>query len=205
MANINTKTAISLFKERGGILRSSEAFALGINSKTLYSMRDKGYIEAVNRGIYRLTDPMIETSYIDLITVVKHLPKAVVCLISALAFHELTTQIPHFVYVAYQQGWRQPKLNYPPVKVFRYSKASFESGIEYHIFNGVEIPIYSPAKTVVDCFKFRNRVGLDVAIEALKELWHKNPQTTVSDLLKFAQACRVVNIITPYIEAITHE
>lgn len=202
---VTTEKAIELFKERGGVLRTQEALHIGINPKTLYSMRDKGYIEVIDRGIYRLVDYAIEATHIDLITVSKRLPQAVVCLLSALAFHELTTQIPHFVYLAYQQGWRQPKLDYPPVKIFRYSKASFETGVEYHHLNGVNVPIYSAAKTVVDCFKFRNKVGLEVAIEALKDYWRKKKQGTVDELLEYARVCRVVNVMSPYIEAIVHE
>lgn len=204
MMKMTIKQAISFFKNRGGILRTCEAIELGVNPKTLYIMRDKNYIEAIGRGIYRLVNYPI-SDHIDLIAVSKRLPKSVICLISALAFYKLTTQIPHSVYVAYQQGWRQPKRSYPPVKVFRYSKNSFEAGIEYHTLNGVKVPIYSAAKTVVDCFKFRSRVGLDVAIEALKDYWHKNKQTSINELLKYAQICRVTNIMKPYIEAIIHE
>ena len=191
-----------LFKENGGVLRTSEAIALGINPKTLYSMRENGDIKAIDRGIYLLIDDEIDIEYIDLVTTYKRLPKGVICLISALAFHNLTTQIPHYVYIAYQQGWREPKIKYPPTKIFRYSEASFECGIEYYVINGLDIPIYSAIKTVVDCFKFRNRIGLDIAIETLRDYWQKNKNTSMDKILKYAKIWRVTNIITPYIDSI---
>jgi predicted transcriptional regulator of viral defense system len=205
MTIVTTQRAIILFRERGGILRTREAIHLGINPKTLYEMRKKGLIEMITRGIYHLIDSSAEITHIDLISVIKRLPKGIVCLISALSFHDLTTQIPHYVYVAYQQGWRQPKLDNPPIKIVRYSKNSFESGIEYHDLNDIKVPVYSAAKTVVDCFKFRNKVGLDVAIEALKNYWHKNKHGTVDELLKYARICRVDKVMKPYIETVVNE
>ena len=205
MIQVNTKKAIGLFKANNGILTTHEALKLGINSKTLYRMRDSGCIEAISRGLYYLDSSNVAIDNIDLITVVKRIPKEVICLISALSFHGLTTQIPHFVYAAYQQNWRQPKLNYPPLKIFRYSTASFEAGIEHHVINGVSIPIYSAAKTVIDCFKFRHKIGLDIAIEALKEYWKQNNNAVIADLLEYARICRVKNIIYPYLGTIIHE
>lgn len=202
---ITTQKAITLFQKQGGILRTREAMCLGINPKTLYAMRDKGLIEVISRGIYRLVDNETEITHIDLISVIKRLPKAIICLTSALAFHELTTQIPHYIYVAYQQGWRQPQLDYPPIKIFRYSKSAFEAGIEYYEINQTQIPIYSAAKTVVDCFKFRNRIGINVAVEALKNYWDKNKGATVNDLLKYARICRVEKVMQPYLEGILYE
>ena len=202
---ITTQKAIMLFRERGGILRTSEAICLGINPKTLYAMRSHRLIEMMSRGVYRLVDEALATDQIDLTLVIKRLPRGIICLTSALAFHELTSQIPHYVYVAYQQGCRQPQSDYPPVKIFRYSKNSFEAGIEYHEFNGIQIPIYSAAKTVADCFKFRNKIGLHVAVEALKNYWHKNKKATVDELVRYARICRVDKVMKPYIEAILHE
>jgi predicted transcriptional regulator of viral defense system len=202
MTEVTVSKAILFFKKCGGVLRTSEALALGINSKTLYAMEKKGDIEKIDRGLYRLIDHTLEATYSDLILITKRLPKAVVCLISALAFHELTTQIPRFIHIAYQQGWRQPKIQYPPLKVYRYSKTSFEAGIEFHTFDKVRIAVYSPAKTVVDCFKFRNKIGIDVAVEALRSYWHQDKQANVTELLKYARICRVVKIITPYIESL---
>lgn len=202
---ITTEKALILFQNHGGILRASEAIKLGISPKTLYAMRNTGLIEALSRGVYQIIDSTIAIADLDLISVMKRLSKGVICLVSALAFHGLTTQIPRYVYVAYQQGWKQPKVDYPPLKIYRYSKKSFEVGIEYHEMNGIKVPVYSAAKTVVDCFKFRNKIGLQVAVEALKDYWKQNKRATVSELLKYARICRVEKIMKPYIETVVHE
>src|SRR5205807_1869515 len=127
-----------------------------------------------------------------------------ICLISALSFFELTTEIPHEVYIALPGPGtakaRQPHLDYPPVRVFRFSGAAFSEGIETHIVDGVGIKIYSPAKTIADCFKFRNKIGLDVALEALK-LYRRKKEFQMRTLLYYARICRVEKIMTPYLEA----
>lgn len=192
----------SLFKKQGGILRTHEALSLGIHPKTLYQMRDAGELRLLDRGIYLLVDDDIDIRHIDLIAAYKRLPKGVICLLSALAFHNLTTQIPHAVYIAYQQDWRKPKITYPPVKIFRYSEATYEDGIELHQINTLKIPIYSASKTVVDCFKFRNKIGLDIAIEALRDYWQQYKNASVDEMLKHAKICRVAQVMSPYIDAI---
>lgn len=200
---ITTEKAIELFEKNKGILRTSEALKLGIHPKTLYHMRDRGLLEQISRGIYRLADlPSFEN--VDLVTVSLAIPKGVICLISALSFHGLTTQIPRQVDVACHSGIKQPKIDYPPIRVFRFSKRSFESGIETHQIDGVSLRIYSPAKTVVDCFKFRNRIGLDVAIESLKAYW-KEKKGNVDMIMKYASNDRMSNVIRPYVESIIHE
>jgi predicted transcriptional regulator of viral defense system len=178
---------------------------LGINPKTLYSMRNEGIIESISRGVYQVVNSEISLIDLDLIAVTKRLPKEVICLISAFAFHGLTTQIPNYVYVAYQQGWKPPKLYYPPLKIYRYSKKSFEMGIENHDLNRINVPIYSAAKTIIDCFKFRNKIGINIAIEALKNYWNKNKNSAVSELLKYACICKMEKIIKPYIEVVVNE
>jgi predicted transcriptional regulator of viral defense system len=196
--------AITLFKKQGGILKTNEALELGIHPKILYQLRDDGTLRLLDRGIYLLEDEEIDTAHIDLIITHKRLPKGIVCLLSALAFHGLTTHIPHAVYLAYQRGWREPKSSYPPIQIFRYSKASHQDGIEYYRINTVEIPIYSAAKTVVDCFKFRNAIGLETAIEALRDYWQQYKHSNVDDLLKHAKICRVEQVMAPYIDTIIH-
>jgi predicted transcriptional regulator of viral defense system len=125
----------------------------------------------------------------------------VICLISALAFHELTTQVPHQVYVALPRGSEEPRVDHPPIRVFKFSGQAFSEGIEVREFDGITVRVYSPAKTVADCFKFRNQIGLDVAIEALK-LYQRTSDFSVNELMKFARICRVDKIMRPYIEAI---
>lgn len=202
---ITIEKALELFHKYSGVLRTSEAIRLGINPKTLYIMREAGLIGSISRGVYQVVNSEISLIDLDLIAVTKRLPKGVICLISALAFHGLTTQIPHFVYIAYRQGWKQPKVDYPPLKIYRYSEESFETGIEYRNVNGINAPIYSAAKTVIDCFKFRNKIGLNIAIEALKDYWNKNKSGAVSELLRYASICRVEKIIKPYIEVVINE
>lgn len=195
--------ALNQFKAHGGILKMSEAISLKINPRTIYDMRGRHLIESVSRGIYQLINQPL-SEHQDLVVVAKRLPRGIVCVISALSFHGLTTQIPHEVQIAYQQGWREPKLDYPPIRVFRYTKKAYNIGIEHHKINNVTIHIYSAAKTVVDSFKFRNKIGLNVAIEALK-LFLADRTRTVDELIKYAHICRVEKIMNPYIEAIINE
>ncbi len=156
-----------IFRSCGGQLRMSEAIKLGISRYMLYSMRDKGVIEQVSRGIYRLVE-LPPVSNPDLLTVALRFPGAVICLISALAHHEITTQVPHVISVAVPRKSRLPVLDYPPLFARRFSDRAYEAGIEYHQIDGVSLRIYNPEKTIADCFKFRNKIGMDVVLEALK-------------------------------------
>jgi predicted transcriptional regulator of viral defense system len=188
-----------IFRKHNGQLRMSEAIKHGISRYMLYSLRDKGLIEQVARGKYRLKELSPITNP-DLVTVGLCYPKAVVCLISALAYHEITTQIPHGVSVAVPMGTRSPSLSYPPLHIYRFSKAAHEAGVEMHLTDGVRVKIYSIEKTLADCFKFRNKIGMDVVLEALK-LYKVQKKFNLSDLIKYAKVCRVENVIRPYLEA----
>lgn len=194
--------AVSLFKEHGGVLRTSEAERAGIHNRTLYHMLDEGYIEKLERGVYKLVGygPL---SNPDLAIVAKKIPKAKVCLISALDFYEMTTEIPHKVHIALPRTSRDPKLDHPPIKVYRFSGDSLTEGIEKHEVDGVEVQVYNPAKTIADCFKFRNKIGLDIAMEALEQGIEQG-KASYSEILKFAEICRVKSVIKPYLEAIAH-
>ena len=195
----STANARAVFKKRGGTLRTSEALAAGIHPRVLYEMRDAGELEQLARGVYRLAS-LPPLSDPDLATVAKRVPQGVVCLISALAFHELTTQIPHEVHVALPRTARVPVLEYPPVRIYRFSKDSFEAGIETHSLDDVSVRIYSAEKTIADCFKFCNKIGLDVALEALKTYRAlRRPQ--LQQVLEFARICRVEKVVRPYLEA----
>ena len=190
---------IAVFHKHGGQLRMSEAIAHGITRYMLYSLRDKGIIEQVSRGFYRLVElPPISNP--DLVTVSLRFPNAVMCLISALSYHNITTQIPHVVSVAVPRDSRIPSLDYPPVQAHRFSNNAYNSGIENHSIDGVPVKIYTPEKTLADCFKFRNKIGMDVVIEALK-LYRSRQQFNLEKLLTYAEVCRVKNIMTPYLEA----
>ncbi len=177
----------------------SEAIKYGISRYTLYKMRDNGVLEKISRGIYRLVD-LPPISNLDLVTVSLRFPKAVVCLISALSFHEITTQIPHQVSVAVPRDARMPSHDYPPVHAYKFSAEAFESGIERHQIDGVVVQIYSAEKTLADCFKYRNKLGMDVVLEALK-LYRSQKKFNMDKLLKYARVCRVEKIMKPYLEA----
>lgn len=196
--------AIELFKKHNGFLKTTEALRCGIQPRTLYEMRDQAIIEQLARGLFRLSGAAA-LSHQDLVVVAKKLPKGIICLLSALDFHGITSQIPHQIYIAYKQNWHQPKIEYPPIKTFRFSESSFNTGVEEHIIDGVNVKIYSPEKTIIDCFKFRNKVGIDVAIEALKLYWQKNKKPNIQLILKYAKICRVDKIIRPYLEGLAHE
>ena len=189
-----------IFRRHGGRLRMSEALAYGVTRYMLYALRDRGVVEPVSRGIYRLVElPPIGNP--DLVTVSLRFPKAVICLVSALAYHDLTTQIPHEVSVAVPRDSRMPALDYPPIRAHRFSPATYEAGIEAHRIDGVTVKVYSREKTMADCFKFRNKIGMDVVLEALK-LHKERNGLDFGALLGHAKACRVENVIRPYLEAI---
>ena len=188
-----------LIRESGGMIRSSQAIRAGIHSRTLCQLREEGLLELVSRGIHRLVD-QAPLSNPDLVTVAMRVPKAVVCLISALAFHELTTQVPHVVYIALKKGAEPPRLEYPPISVHRFSSASLNAGIEEHLLDGVKVKIYSPEKTLADVFKFRHKIGMDVVIEAMK-LYKTRKKSKLGELLKCAEICRIEKVMHPYLEA----
>jgi len=194
-----TKQAHRIFKERHGTLRTVEALCAGIHPRTLYALRDRGEIEQIARGLFRLAE-LPPPGEPDLLTVAKKVPHAVFCLLTALAFHRLTTQVPHTVEVALPHTSRIPRLAHPPLKVFRFSPVSFNAGIESHVIDGVSIRIYSREKTLADIFKYRNKVGLDVALEALR-IYRSQPKRDFQTVFKFARICRVENVIRPYLEA----
>ena len=191
--------AEAIFREHGGQLRMSKAIDYGITPYMLYALRDRGVVEPVSRGIYRLAElpPLSEP---DLVTVSLRYPNAVVCLVSALAFHDITTQIPHEVSVAVPRDSRLPSLDHPPVRAHRFSKASYDAGIETHRIDGAAVKVYDREKTLVDCFKFRNRIGMDIVLEALR-LQRKRNGLNLGPLLGYSRACRVEQVMRPYLEA----
>ena len=191
--------AKQVFEKQGGILKTSEAIRYGIHPRTLYYMRDHDYLDTLSRGTYHLKD-LEPVSNIDIITIASRVKSGVVCLISALSYHEITTEIPHEIYMAISRKTSYPKLKHPPARFFRFSETAFKAGIEIHVISGVNVKIYSPEKTIADCFKYRNKLGLDVALEALK-LWRKNKNIRIDKLMEYAKICRVYNVMKPYVEA----
>lgn len=188
------------FLRNGGTLSMSDALREGVTRYTLYSMLEEGRLERLSRGIYRLAD-LPPLGFPDFVTVARRIPGGVICLISALAFHELTTQIPHVVWIALKRLSRVPRIDWPPVRVVSFSGDAYSAGIQTHELDGIRIPIYSPEKTLADCFKFRNKIGRDVAVEALGN-YLRAGRTDIEALMGYARICRVGKVIRPYLEAL---
>ena len=195
-------TAIRVFRRHGGVLRAKQALDLGIHPATLYELRDRGQLTSVARGLYRLAQTK-ESNNPDLAIVGARAPDAVVCLISALAFHNITTQIPAVVHLAVPRGkYHGLTLDPLPVRVYRYDPKTFDVGLNTHPVGSVRVKIYDPARTIADCFKFRNKIGLDVALEALR-LGRERHKVSTRDLLQAARLLRVERILRPYLEALS--
>jgi predicted transcriptional regulator of viral defense system len=201
VTNQSEQLAIAIFREHGGMLMTGEALQFGVHPRTLYSMRDSGVLERISRGVYRLSD-LPPLSDPDLVSVATRIPQGVICLISALAFHRLTREIPHYVYLALARGDRPPRLGHPPLRVFWLTEPVFRAGVETHIVDGVSLRIYSPAKTIADCFKYRNKIGIGVAVEALRMLRERG-ELDPDQILHFARICRVEKVMKPYLQALT--
>jgi predicted transcriptional regulator of viral defense system len=189
---------MELAREKG-IIRAEDVEAAGISRNYLYRMHKQGLLEKIAVGLYTLPE-MLVTENSHLAEVAKRLPHAVACLISALSYHGITTQIPHDIWLTIPRGSWRPDVEYPPLNLTYVSGPAYSFGIQEHVINGVAVKIYSPAKTVADCFKFRNKVGLDVAIEALREAW-RSRKVTMDELVEAAGVDRVSKIMRPYLEA----
>jgi predicted transcriptional regulator of viral defense system len=194
--------ALQIIRKQGGIIRTSEALRSGIHPRTLYSLRDQGAVETLSRGVYRLAD-LPAVSNPDFILVATRVPQSVICLISALSFHEMTTQVPHEVFIALKQGIKSPIIDFPPLSVHHLSKTSFNAGIDTYEIDGVAVRIYSPEKTLADCFKFRNKLGMDVVLEALKIYRNRQSKMNTADLMKYARICRVEKVMQPYLKSVS--
>lgn len=182
---------------------ATEIRAAGIPSQILVELRAKGIIERISRGVYLPVNAR-PTENLSLQSVALKVPDGVICLLSALRFHNFTTQLPHEVWLAIKPHHWIPRIDSPQLQVVTMSETPFSFGIEEHDIDGITVKVYSAAKTVADCFKFRNKVGLDVAMEALKE-GYRAKLFTASELYQAEKACRVANIIRPYEEMILFE
>ena len=185
---------------RAGAFRLRDARAEGIHPETVYRLVRRGDVERVGRDLYRAADGMV-TEHHGLVLAAKSVPGGVVCLSSALAFHELTTQLPFEVWVALDRRAAAPRDPAVAVRIVRFSGAALAMGVEEHRLEGVLVPIYSAPKTVVDCFRYRHLVGVDVAIEALRDCLEQR-KSTPDELWKLAQVCRIGSVMRPYIEAL---
>ena len=200
-ATTHTQQALALVGQNG-LLRASQLQELGIARVVLSRLVASGQLEKVGRGLYRLPNTQA-SEHESLATVAVKVPQAVFCLLTALQIHELTTQLSHQIWIAMPQGSHAPKLDYPPVKMVQFSGEAYAAGVEVVQVDQVALRVYGAAKTVADCFKHRNKIGLDVAIEALKDALTQR-KATADDLWRFAKICRVANVMRPYLEALGH-
>ena len=194
-----TEQLLSLAGELG-ILRSRDLATHRIPRIYLKMAVEQKSLVRIGRGLYRL--PTAEpTEHQSLIECAKRVPRGVVCLLSALQFHGLTTQLPADLWLAIEERSWRPRLDYPPLRIVYFSGKALTEGVETHLIQSVPVQVYGPAKTVADCFKYRNKVGLDVCIEALREGWRQQ-KTTADDLWHFGKVCRVFNVMRPYLESL---
>lgn len=187
--------------KRTGVLRPRDLDTQAIPRIYLSRMLKSGQLERIGRGLYIAAGGNIG-EHRTLVEASKRVPRGVVCLLSALRFHNLTTQGPREVWLAIgEKAWR-PRVTSPPLRTVRFSDRAIREGVEVHQIEGVAVRVYSPAKTIADCFKYRNKIGLDVALEALRECWRAR-RCTMDDLWRYAKVCRVQNVMRPYLEAMT--
>jgi predicted transcriptional regulator of viral defense system len=183
------------------LLRPSDAVASGHSRLYLAQLAQRGLVHKVSRGLYAL--PQRKASeFASLAEVASKHPQALVCLLSALAFHGLTTQAPFEVWIAVDNKARAPQMPYPPLRIARFSGSALTEGVELHNIEGVPVKVTSVPKTIADCFKYRNKIGLDVAMEALKEAWSAK-RVSMDELWHYGQICRVQNVMRPYLEGLT--
>ncbi len=183
------------------VLRAADVRAQGWSPQLLIRLHQAGKLHGLERGLYERPDAQV-TEHQTLIEVCQRVPKAVLCLLSALQWHEIGTQLPHEVWIALPEGTQAPALGYPALRITRLRGAAYSDGIQTVTEHGAPIRVYSAAKTVTDCFKFRNKIGLDVALEALKDAW-RSRKVTMAELGHFAKINRVERVMQPYLEAVT--
>jgi predicted transcriptional regulator of viral defense system len=200
MKTRNLNAALEAFREKGGTLRTRDLIARGVHTDALYALRDSGRVVELGRGFYRVADAG-EAEHPDLAVVAACAPNAAVCLISALSYHGVTTQIPSSVHLAVPRGsYHGIKLSIP-VTVYRFDPKTFHEGLETHSMGDLPVKIYSAARSVVDCFKFRNKLGLDVVLEALRLARQRN-RVQSRELLHYARLLRVEKPMSPYLQVI---
>lgn len=190
---------LDLAAERG-LIRPRDLTERGLPTVALTRLVRQGRLQRVGRGLYSLPDRPV-SEHNALAEVVRKHPQAIICLLSALRFHGLTTQSPFEVWLAISNKARSPKMDYPPLRIVRYSGASLTHGVEDHVVDDVPVRVTSIARTVADCFKFRNKIGLDVALEALQEAWRAK-RVSMDELWRYATLCRVANVMRPYMESL---
>lgn len=193
--------AIVELARKCGLIRPRDLEPLGLPRVSLTRLVRQGALTRVGRGLYALPDRSV-SEHVALAEVARKHPRAIVCLLSALRFHDLTTQSPFQVWLAIPNKARAPRVDYPPLRIVRFSEQLLIEGVEEHLIDGVPVRITGVARTVADCFKYRNKIGVDVALEALHEAW-KGRRVGMDELWQFAKLCRVANVMRPYLESLT--
>jgi predicted transcriptional regulator of viral defense system len=194
-----TERLLALSRERGS-LRAADVRAAGIHPEYLRRLVQQGLLEHVSRGLYVAVDTDV-TEHHGLVQAATIVPNGVVCLLSALLFHNLGTQLPFEVWLAIDVDARRPRVSYPPLRIVRMSGHALTEGVETHRIEGARVRVFGVAKTVADCFKYRNKIGLDVALEALREAWREQ-RVTMDELWHYAAIDRVANVMRPYLESL---
>jgi predicted transcriptional regulator of viral defense system len=199
MSQSTTSHVLSLAK-RKGMLRARDLNQHGIPREYLIRLLESGLLDRPSRGIYVLAGAKA-SEHQSLAEACKRVPRGIVCLLSALQFHDLTTQSPFEVWLAIDVRSRRPKVDYPPLRIVRFSAEAMKSGIETRVIQGVKMHVTNPSRTVVDCFVYRNKIGLDVALEALRDCLRQK-KATMDSLYRAAQTRRMANVMRPYLEAV---
>lgn len=190
---------LRLVREQG-LIGARDVANLGIHTQVLSRLVRAGVLARVARGRYRLADDPV-TEHHGLVVAATAVPRGVICLLSALGFHGVGTQLPFEVWLALDRRARRPALSYPPLRVVRFTGASHSAGIETHMLEGQAVRVYGVAKTLADCFKYRHKIGLDIALEALSEAWREG-RFTMDEIEGFARVCRVSRVMRPYLESL---
>jgi predicted transcriptional regulator of viral defense system len=203
MPTIKRQTSIEQIlrlARRKGMLRPRDLASLDIPRRHLTRLTEQGILNRSGRGIYFLANADVTENH-SLAEACKRVPSGVICLLSALRFHGLTTQNPWEVWMAITPASRKPRVDSPSLRIMRFSGEAFKDGVEHHRIQGVDVQIYSAAKTVVDCFKYRNKIGVDVAVEALRDAWQKRV-VTAEQISHFAKVCRMTNVMRPFMDSL---
>jgi predicted transcriptional regulator of viral defense system len=198
--DLSRKEKLLALVREAGVLRPRDLERHGIPRQYLRFLQKEALVQRVGRGLYIAADAELSAEH-SLAEACKRVPHGVVCLLSALRFHELTTQAPFEVWLAIEPKSWLPRVDYPPLRIVRFSGRAFASDVERHQVENVPVKVYSPAKTVADCFKYRNKIGLDVALEALRDCWRKR-RATMDELWQAADTCRMTNVMRPYLESL---
>lgn len=187
-----------IIQKNGGLARTRDFLAGGVHPRDLYQMHNEKKLERISRGLYQIADQ--PPSEPDMATVCQKISEGVICLISALSIHEITAEIPNGIHVALKRGSEPPRIKYPPVKYYWMSGAAFTEGIEMKNIGGTNVPVYCVEKTLADCFKYRNKIGMDVVLEALK-FYRERCRFDGNKIMHYAKICRVDKVMRPYLEA----